>query len=99
MARPLRIDVEDGLDHVTSRRHGNDGRLAAIYLARRVTDEAVGAIGECFGGVSAAAISKTVARVESRLREDPDWARRLEKLASRLTTCDDAAAKKLNVKT
>ena len=60
MARPLRIDVEDGLYQVTSRRHGNDGRLAAIYLARRVTDEAVGAIGEHFGGVSAAAISKTV---------------------------------------
>ena len=84
---------------MASRRHGNDGRLAAIYLARRVTDEAVGAIGEHFGEVSAAAISKTVARVESRLREDPDWARRMAKLAGRLTTPGDAAFKKLNVKT
>ena len=84
---------------MASRRHGNDGRLAAIYLARRVTDEAVGAIGEHFGEVSAAAISKTVARVESRLREDPDWARRLAKLAGRWTTSGDAASEKLNVKT
>ena len=35
MARPLRIDVEDAWYHVTSRCHGNDGRLAK--LAGRLT--------------------------------------------------------------
>jgi hypothetical protein len=42
-----------------------------------VTDEAVGAIARCFGGVSLAAISKTVARVEKRRGEDKAWDQRL----------------------
>jgi REP element-mobilizing transposase RayT len=66
---------------LVSRRHGNDARLAAVYLARQVTDEAVGAIARCFGGVSLAAISKTVARVEQRRAEDKAWDRRLAKLS------------------
>lgn len=63
-----------------SRRHGNEARLAAIYLARQVTDEGVAAIGRHFGGVSLAAISKTVARAEQRRSEDPGWDRRLAQL-------------------
>jgi hypothetical protein len=69
-----------------SRRHGNEGRSAAIYLARSLTDEPLSAIGECFGGVSPAAISKTVARAESRCREDFQWERRLTTLRKRLLT-------------
>jgi hypothetical protein len=75
MARPLRIDIEDGLYHVTSR-----------GWERRVTDAAVGVIGEYFGGVSMAAISKMVARVEHRRGEDRAWNRRLVGLLQRLRT-------------
>ncbi len=69
-----------------SRRHGNEARSAAIYLARQVTDAAVGAIGQYFGGVSLAAISKLVARVEDRRGQDRAWDRRLTELAERLRT-------------
>ena len=71
-----------------SRRHGNEARLAAIYLARQVTDEPVGVIGKHFGGVTMAAISKTVARVESRRQEDPTWDHRLINLSQRLMTSE-----------
>jgi chromosomal replication initiation ATPase DnaA len=71
-----------------SRRHGNEARSAAIYLARQVTDEPVGMIGKYFGGVSMAAISKTVARVDRRRQEDRTWDRRLAKLLQRLMTSE-----------
>jgi REP element-mobilizing transposase RayT len=80
-------------DLCVSRRHGNDARSAAIYLARRMTDEAVGVIGEYFGGVSRPAISKMVARVEHRRGEDRAWDRRLAKLSERLRTSGDAPQK------
>lgn len=73
-----------------SRRHGNEARSAAIYLARQVTDAAVGVIGQYFGGVSLAAISKMVARVEHRRGEDRAWDRRLTKLSEHLRTGRDA---------
>ncbi len=69
-----------------SRRHGNEARSAAIYLARHQTDTAVGAIRAYFGGVSAAAISKVVARMETRRAEDPVWNQRLAELSERLRT-------------
>ena len=71
-----------------SRRHGNEARSAAIYLTRQVTDEPVEMIGKHYGGVSMAAISKTVARVESRRQEDRAWDRRLAKLSQRLMTSE-----------
>lgn len=49
-----------------SRRHGNEARSAAIYLARHQTDTVLRAIRAYFGGVSPAAISKAVARMDSR---------------------------------
>ena len=64
--------------------HGNEARSAAIYLARRATDLAVDAIRAHFGGVSAAAISKTVARMEIRRARDLAWDQRLAELAERL---------------
>jgi chromosomal replication initiation ATPase DnaA len=69
-----------------SRRHGNEARSAGIYVARQVTDAAVGVIGEYFGGVSMAAISQMVARVEHRRGEDRAWNRRLVGLLKRLRT-------------
>jgi len=68
------------------RRRANEARSAAIYLARLLTDEPVGGIGEYFGGVSRAAVSKTVARAEDRRKSDRAWDRRLETLSERLRT-------------
>lgn len=93
--RPSLEEVAEAVSHAfgvelselcLSRRHGNEARSAAIYLARQVTDVAVGVIGEYFGDVSIAAISKTVARVENRRGEDRAWNRRLVVLLKRLRT-------------
>jgi chromosomal replication initiation ATPase DnaA len=67
-------------EFVARRRRGNNGRLAAIYLCRRLTDASVGTIGEYFGGVSTPAISKAVQRAEVRRSQDRDWERQLNRL-------------------
>jgi len=77
------FDIEQS-ELLAVRRRGNEARSAAVYLARLLTDDAVGAIGEHFDGVSTAAISKTVARAESRRGEDRAWDRCLTKLSDRL---------------
>jgi len=84
------FDVEPA-EVLVSRRHGNEARSAAIYLARRVADEAVGTIGEYFGGVTSAAISKVVARVEGRRAGDREWDSRLANLWESLRTSRDSA--------
>jgi len=84
------FDVEPA-QVLVSRRHGNEARSAAIYLARRVADEAVGAIAQYFGGVTSAAISKVVARVEDRRGGDRAWDRRLAKLWESLRASRDSA--------
>jgi len=84
------FDVEPA-EVLVSRRHGNEARSAAIYLARRVADEAVGAIAQYFGGVTSAAISKVVARVEDRRAGDRAWDERLANLWERLRMSGDAA--------
>jgi len=84
------FDVEPA-EVLASRRHGNEARSAAIYLARRVADEAVGTIGEYFGGVTSAAISKVVARAEDRRGGDRAWDGRLANLWESLRTSGDPA--------
>lgn len=69
-----------------SRRHGNEARSAAIYSARHQTDTGVRAIRAYFGGVSPAAISKAVARMETRRAEDRVWDLRLAELWERVQT-------------
>ena len=71
---------------------------AAIDLARRVTDEAVGVLGESFGGGRMAAISKTVARAEQRRGKDCAWDRCLAKLSERLLATG-GVPREFNVKT
>ena len=88
----------DPAELLTRRQHENEPRSAAIYLARLVTDAARVALGRYFGGVSAAAISKTVARVEHRCRKGPAWEQRLVTLRRHITTRADPS-QKLNVKT
>jgi REP element-mobilizing transposase RayT len=73
-------------DLIQARRHGNDARAAALYLIRRLTDEKVTRMAEQFGGVSVAAISKLLSRVESRHREDPPWNGLLEDLERKCRT-------------
>jgi hypothetical protein len=72
------------------RSYGNEARMAAIYLARQMTDAGVGTLGRYFGGVSTAAISQAVARVQRRRGEDRGWDRRLTTLAERLRVDEDA---------
>jgi len=62
------------------RRHGNDARIAAVYLIRRLTNEKVTKLAEQFGGVSVAAISKLLRRAELRRQEDTPWNGLLEEL-------------------
>jgi REP element-mobilizing transposase RayT len=66
------------------RRRNNDARTAAIYLHRKLTGESVGRLAERYGGVSVAAISKTVARAEARRSEDRTWDRTLSKIEQSL---------------
>ena len=58
----------------------------------------VGAIGKYFGGVSTAAISKTVARLEHRGEEDRGWDTRLGQFARRLIAAG-GGSQELQVKT
>ena len=75
------------------RRHGNDARVAAIYLLRRLTDQTVSATAEQFGGVSAAAISKVVKCADSRRNDDPKWNRLLAQLEGQCASKRTAIAK------
>ena len=69
-----------------ARVHGNDARMAAIYLVRRLTDQSVAVTAEAFGRVSSAAISKTVKRAESRREDDAKWNRLLAQLEKKCST-------------
>jgi chromosomal replication initiation ATPase DnaA len=62
------------------RKRKNDARAAVIYLHRKLTSESVGSLAERFGGVSLAAISKTVTRAEARRVKDLRWDRSLRQL-------------------
>ena len=68
------------------RRHGNDARVAAIYLVRHLTDQTVSASAGQFGGESAAAISKVVKRADARRNDDPKWNRLLAQLEKQCTS-------------
>lgn len=76
----------DPADLLAKRRHANEARSAAIYVARRATDEGLGAIGQHFGGVSMAAICKTVARADQPRADDPAWDRRVTAILKCLRT-------------
>jgi len=72
--------------------HGNDARAIAIYLCRRSGALSLAAVGERFGGLSGAGVSKTCARLSARLARD-------RRLARRLDACATAAEDMSNVKT
>jgi len=102
--RPTVEDVVQAVCHefdvhrtelVARRRRGNDGRLAAIYLCRRLTDESVGTIGDYFGGVSTPAISKAVQRAEIRRSQDRAWERQLKRLMEGIRSSGQSDTKQL----
>jgi len=105
--RPTAADIVGVVqDHVGTgsedlrqvRRHGNDARVATVYLLRRLTDEKVATLAKLFGGVSVAAISKLLGCAEWRSQEDPRWKNLLEELESKCQK-QTPQFKKLKVKT
>jgi REP element-mobilizing transposase RayT len=75
------------------RRRGNDARLAALCLCRRLTDERVGRLAARFGGVSTAAITKAVTRGEIRCSTDRRWDRHLSDLTDQIKSHQEAPLK------
>jgi chromosomal replication initiation ATPase DnaA len=67
-------------DLFAKRLKNNEARVAAVYLIRRLTSEPARRIAERYGGVSQAAISKTVQRAETRRNEQRRWKQRLSRL-------------------
>ena len=68
----------------------NDARLAAVYLIRRLTSMLATELAQRYGGVSQAAISKTVKRAEARRGEQRRWDQRLSRLEKSLRTADES---------
>ena len=59
------------------RRWGNVARLVAIYLCRKLTGAPTALLGQRYGGVSGAAVSKARARLSERLGRDRRLARQV----------------------
>ena len=64
----------------------NHARSAALYLIRQLTSEPVTSLAERYGGVSQAAISKTVQRAETRCATERSWNRHMARLMKSLQT-------------
>ena len=58
----------------------HEARVAAIYLIRKLTDVSAKQLGQRYGDVSQAAISKAVQRAELRRDEQHHWEQRLSRL-------------------
>jgi putative transposase len=67
-----------------SRRHGDDARMAAVYLAREVAGLPVTELAQRFGAVSPSAISRLLARGGRRRCDDVDWDQQFGRLATEL---------------
>ena len=59
-------------------KHGNEARDAAIYLARTLTPATVAEIGAHFGGITAAAVSRTSRRVLEIAEKNKRFASKLQ---------------------
>ena len=76
-------DVEpDGVR--AARQHGNDPRVAALYLARECVAMPVTELARQFGGVSVSAVSKVLRQAMDRRQADRGWDRKLSALARKL---------------
>ncbi|MFC1806164.1 hypothetical protein ACFL09_04200 [Planctomycetota bacterium] len=74
------------------RDHHSAARAAALYLCRKLTGSGIRALGERFGGISGAAVSKAVARLAARVSCD-------RRLARRVRRCERLLEQMSNVKT
>jgi len=80
-----------GVDRGTlsrARQHRNDARTAALYLLRHSADTKVAELAEEFGGVSSAAVCKTLSRAESRRDQDAAWDLLLDELTAKTSSGD-----------
>lgn len=80
------VAEEFGVEHATvlsKRVRNNEARSAALLLIRKLTNESATDLANRYGGVSQAAISKSVKRAELRL-DERNWQRRIEKLESKI---------------
>lgn len=77
--------VAQGILHA-KRVRNNEARAVALCLIRRLTKVPATQLADRYGGVSPAAISKTVQRAEVRCDEHAAWRRRLERLEKKLMT-------------
>jgi putative transposase len=80
------VDVSDLF---AKRVRNNEARAAALFLIRRLTSVSVTSLANQYGGVSQAAISKTIKRAEQRSEDRGSWKRRLRRLEKILRTQDD----------
>jgi len=62
----------------------NEARIAAVYLIRKLTSVTATQLAQRYGGVSQAAISKTVQRAEIRRDQQRRWRQRLSRLEKSL---------------
>ena len=65
-------------------RHGNRAREAAMLLARELTLERLGDLGQVFGGISPSGVSELVRRAEFRGEREPEFAQLLQELKRQL---------------
>ncbi len=70
----------EGSQLFAKRIKNHEARVAAIYLIRKLTGVSAKQLGERYGGVSQAAISKAVQRAEARRDEQRHWEQRLSRL-------------------
>ena len=63
-----------------TRAKNNDARVAALDLIRKLTSVSATELAQQYGGVSQAAISKTMKRSEIRRLQDRSWNQRLGRL-------------------
>jgi REP element-mobilizing transposase RayT len=74
----------ESADLSAARRHGNDARMAAVYLARECAALPVTRIAEYFGAVSVSAISKLLRQATQRRQQDRPWDRLISSLERNL---------------
>ena len=70
----------DKSEMFAKRARHNEARAAALYLSRKLTGVPATQLAQRYGGVSQAAISKTVRRAENRREEERRWGQRLSRL-------------------
>ena len=74
----------DKSESFAKRARYNDARAADLYLIRKLCGVSATQLAQQYGGVSQAAISKTVQRAENRREEERRWSQRLSCLEKSL---------------